>query len=190
MNSLKSSTILGICFVLITGTLFHFVYEWTGESYIIGFFVPVNESTWEHMKLIFFPMLLYSFYMNRKLQKSFPCTCSSLMAGILGGTASIPIIFYTYTGILGYHTLVLDILTFVASVLIAFITTYRLAKSCKAHKYRFFLSGSIILLTLCFFIFTYNPPDIGLFLIPNQKILSCLPLPPSAVFSAIPVSSP
>ena len=29
MNSLKSSTILGICFVLITGTLSHFVYEWT-----------------------------------------------------------------------------------------------------------------------------------------------------------------
>lgn len=163
MNSLKSFTILGICFVLITGTLSHFVYEWTGKSFFVGFFVPVNESIWEHAKLIFFPMLLFAFFMKWKLQDSYPCIGTSLMAGILTGTASIPVIFYTYTGILGYHTLVLDLLTFVASVLIAFITTYRLAKSCKAQKYRFFLLGAVILLTLCFFVFTYAPPDIGLF---------------------------
>ncbi len=163
MNSLKSSTILGICFVLIIGTLSHFVYEWTGESYITGFFFPVNESTWEHMKLIFFPMLLYSFYMKWKLQDSYPYIGAPLMAGILAGTVSIPIIYYTYTGILGYHTLVLDILTFVAAVLIAFTATYRLTKSCKAQKYRFILLGTVIFLMLCFFVFTYAPPDIGLF---------------------------
>lgn len=85
------------------------------------------------------------------------------MAGILAGTVSIPIIYYTYTGILGYHTLVLDILTFVAAVLIAFTATYRLTKSCKAQKYRFILLGTVIFLMLCFFVFTYAPPDIGLF---------------------------
>ena len=163
MNSLKSSTILGICFVLITGTLSHFVYEWTGQSYFVGFIVPVNESTWEHMKLIFFPMLLFAFFMKWKLQDSFPCIGTSLMAGILAGTASIPIIYYTYTGILGHHTLVFDILTFVAAVLIAFTATFRLTKSCNAQKYRFLLFGAVIFLMLCFFMFTYAPPDIGLF---------------------------
>lgn len=163
MNSLKSSTILGICFVLITGTLSHFVYEWTGEFYFAGFFVPVNESVWEHAKLIFFPMFLFAFFIKWKLQDSYPCIGASHLAGILAGTTSIPIIFYTYTGILGYHTLVLDLLTFVAAVLIAFTATYRLAKSCKAQKYRFFLFGAVIFLMLCFFVFTYTPPDIGLF---------------------------
>lgn len=163
MNFLKSTTILGICFVIITGSLFHFVYEWTGESFIAGFFVPINESTWEHMKLIFFPMLLFAFFTKRKLQDNYPCIGVSLLAGILIGTVSIPIIFYTYTGILGFHTMVLDILTFVTTVLIAFTATYRLTKSCKAQEYKSILLGAVILLMICFFVFTYAPPDIGLF---------------------------
>ena len=55
MNPLKSNIIKGILFVSIAGTLAHFVYEWSNNNYILGFFFPVNESTWEHMKLFFFP---------------------------------------------------------------------------------------------------------------------------------------
>lgn len=71
-NNLKSNTFWGIIFVLITGTIAHFVYEWSDNSFIIGLFFPVNESTWEHMKLCFFPMLLYSLYMNKKERRSIP----------------------------------------------------------------------------------------------------------------------
>lgn len=59
--------------------------------------------------------------------------------------------------------MVLDILTFVATVLIAFTATYQLTKSCKAQEYKSILLGAVILLMLCFFVFTYAPPDIGLF---------------------------
>ena len=59
MKQLKAYTIVGFFFVLILGTLFHFLYEWTNQCYIVGFFAPVSESVWEHMKLLFFPMLLY-----------------------------------------------------------------------------------------------------------------------------------
>ena len=60
MKELKSYTIAGIFFVLILGCLSHFFYEWSSNNFIVGLFAPVSESTWEHMKLIFFPMLLYS----------------------------------------------------------------------------------------------------------------------------------
>ena len=53
------STIIGTIFVSAAGTLLHFVYGWTGNHFIVGLFAPVNESTWEHMKLLYFPMLLY-----------------------------------------------------------------------------------------------------------------------------------
>ena len=51
-------TIIGILFVAIFGTLLHFMYEWSGHKRFVSIFAAVNESTWEHLKLVFFPMLL------------------------------------------------------------------------------------------------------------------------------------
>ncbi|MFQ9054171.1 MAG: DUF6512 family protein [Oscillospiraceae bacterium] len=47
--------VLGLIFVLAAGNLLHFVYEWCGESPIAGGLASVNESTWEHMKLLTTP---------------------------------------------------------------------------------------------------------------------------------------
>lgn len=42
------------------GTLLHFVYEWSGSSRLVGFFAAVNERTWEHLKLVFLPVFLFT----------------------------------------------------------------------------------------------------------------------------------
>lgn len=55
MKKLKCCTIIGIIFVLVLGTIFHFLYEWTENNFVVGLFAPINESVWEHMKLVFFP---------------------------------------------------------------------------------------------------------------------------------------
>ena len=52
--------ITGIIFTFLAGTLLHFAYEWSGTNFWVGLFAPVSESIWEHMKLLFFPMLIYS----------------------------------------------------------------------------------------------------------------------------------
>lgn len=157
MKSLKIRIITGIIFVLVTGTLAHFLYEWTDRNFLVSLFVPVNESTWEHMKLVFFPMLLYSFFLNRSLGKNYPCIASAAAFGLLAGTFLIPVLFYTYTGILGYHTFPLDLATFAGSVLMAFYAVYRLTLSCAVKKYQPLLYGLVFLLTLCFFWFTWFP---------------------------------
>lgn len=167
MNQLKRLTLIGIIFVIISGTIWHFVYKWSGGSIIAGLFFPVNESTWEHMKLCFFPMLLYSFYMNRKLKKTCPCITSSLLAGILSGTFSMPIIFYTYTGILGQHYLILDMIVFTASILIAFYTIYSFTLSCRLKNRQNILILLTAALGVCFLLFTYFPPNIGIFANPT-----------------------
>lgn len=123
MNPLKRFTLIGIIFVLVTGSLAHFVYDWSLQNFIIGFFFPVSESTWEHMKLIFFPMLLYGLFLYSRLKEDYPCLASALPAGILSGTFLIPVLFYTYSGILGKNYMALDITTFVIAVLVAFIRT-------------------------------------------------------------------
>lgn len=162
-KTLKRNCIIGTLFVIITGTLAHFVYDWSGQNYIAGLFFPVSESTWEHMKLCFFPMLLYSLYMNRTLKDTNPCITSALPAGILAGTFAIPVLFYAYTGILGRNFLPLDIGVFVISVLLAFLAVYKLTLSCKAGRFTAVLRLAVAVLGLCFLWFTYHPPGIGIF---------------------------
>ena len=50
----------GFGFTSLFGTLLHFLYEWTGKNNFTALFSGVNESTWEHMKLLFFPLLIFS----------------------------------------------------------------------------------------------------------------------------------
>ena len=54
----KNYQILSIIFVCITGTLLHFTYEFFNENIFVAVFSAVNESVWEHLKLLFFPMLV------------------------------------------------------------------------------------------------------------------------------------
>ena len=58
MNKIKirNYKIFNTIFVFALGTLLHFVYDWSWQNQIIGAFSAVNESTWEHLKLIFFPI--------------------------------------------------------------------------------------------------------------------------------------
>ena len=166
MKRLKCYIILGTIFVIITGTLFHFVYEWSGYNYVLGFFFPVNESTWEHMKLIFIPMLLYYFFIQQKLEKEYPCVTSAYLSGILVGTFLIPVLFYTYSGILGHNYPILDIAAFVASVILAFIFIYQKTLSCKMQSYSFLLYICVLIVAGCFIVFTYSAPGIALFVEP------------------------
>ena len=168
MNKLKRYTIIGIIFVLIIGSISHFIYEWSGNNTLVGFLFPINESVWEHMKLVFFPMLLYSFYMIYKLEPDYPCITSTAMFGVLLGTFLIPILFYTYSGILGYTTRFFDIGTFVVSVLLSFWVIYKLTQSCKLASYEALFKTLVLVMAILFFLFTYQPPDIGIFAKPVE----------------------
>lgn len=163
MKKLKQFTIAGIIFVIITGSLAHFFYDWTGENHIIGFFTPVNESIWEHMKLLFFPMLIYALFLISVFGKTYPGIIPSLCLGILAGTLFIPVFYYTYTYILGKDIFVLDITAFILSILTAFWISYRLSSSPVLKQYTFILISLVCILFVCFVVFTYHPPAASLF---------------------------
>lgn len=163
MNQLKRYLIIGTIFVIVLGTLSHFFYEWSNNNFVVGFFSPVNESTWEHMKLVFFPMLLFSLIAKYRLKSIYPCITSSLLFGILLGTFLIPIFFYTYTGILGYNVLVLDLITFILAVICSFSSVYRLTLSCRMQNHTTILFIAVCVVFVCFILFTVYPPSIALF---------------------------
>ena len=132
---LKRFCFLGALFVIVLGSLAHFFYDWSGNNILIGLFAPVNESTWEHMKLVFFPMLIFSIFSYFKLKEAYPCILSALLSGILIGTFLIPVVFYTYSGILGMNKFLGDIATFIFAVVVSFISIYKSAQTCRFQNF-------------------------------------------------------
>lgn len=163
MKYLKRYTMIGIIFVLIMGTLAHFLYDWSKNNHIVGFFTPVNESIWEHIKLLFFPMLIYSLIIIFKFKEAYPCIISSLCFGILTGTLLIPVLFYGYTSISGKDIFILDIGIFILSIIIAFWLSYKLTLSRRLEPYTFLLCCLVLGLFICFILFTYRPPKTQIF---------------------------
>lgn len=163
MKHLKKYTVIGIFFVLTVGTLAHFLYDWTGNNRVVGLFTPINESIWEHMKLLFFPMLIYSVIMISKFRKIYPCITSALCFGILAGAFLIPLFYYAYTYFFGKSVFILDIGIFILSIIIAFWLSYKLTLSCRLESYTSILCILMCILFICFLYFTYHPPDAVIF---------------------------
>ena len=154
---------LGFAVTSLGGTLLHFLYDWLGEAVWVAPFSGVNESTWEHMKLLFWPMLLFaiveSFFFRDRAD--FPCV---KLRGILLGIGLIPILFYTYNGVIGRSPDWLNIALFFICAAIAYIYETRLFRaeslSCKSPKLAIVALAAVALL---FVVFTFLTPEIGIF---------------------------
>ncbi len=153
----------GFAVASIGGTLLHFLYEWTGKNAFAALISGVNESTWEHMKLLFFPLFIFavvqSFFF--KDEQSFWCV---KLIGTLLGLLTIPVLFYTYNGVFGRSPDWLNIAIFFISAAMTFYVENRLFKSekikCKQPLIPFIIFAVIALL---FIAFTFLPPKIPLF---------------------------
>lgn len=169
MSKIKKITVGGIVFTVIIGTLLHFVFEWSGNNPAVGVIGAVNESTWEHLKLLFYPMIFYSVFEYLSLSKETENFIPAKVVSILSGMFIIVASFYTYTGILGKNFMVLDIGTFILGTVGAYIIGYKIMKSDRFTSKESKITGVAILLLifLAFAVFTFNPPKIGLFLDPS-----------------------
>ena len=100
MKKIRNFQIISVIFVWIVGTLLHFTHDWFPNSTIFTIISAVNESTWEHLKLVFFPMLFMTVigYFYNKDVKNF---LYAKLVSILTAMSFIVVFFYTYTGIIG-----------------------------------------------------------------------------------------
>ena len=169
MNSLRRFCIIGAIVTIILGVISHFVYEWSGNNFLVGLFFPVNESTWEHMKLLFFPMLAYGLIGGKKIEEQYPCIYNAMFTGIFVGLAAIPVLFYSYTGILGFNVDWLNIVVYIISVLAAYYVVYRVANKKCREKDSKLLRYLMYALIVAFMVFTVYPPAVGLFAEPIQE---------------------
>ena len=148
------------------GTILHFLYDWLGGKEWIAPFSGVNESTWEHMKLLFWPMFIFAIVQGRFFGERRDFWCVKLR-GMIVGLVLIPIIFYTYNGAIGKSPDWLNIAIFFISAAAAYIYEARLFKServkCRAPWLAF---APLAAIGLLFVIFTFRTPELGIFLDP------------------------
>lgn len=161
-KSILKFQIFSTIFTMILGTLLHFTFEWSNYNSFIALFSAVNESTWEHLKLLFFPMLLATIIGYFFIGKNIPNFICAKLIGILTAISFTIIFFYTYTGIIGNNFAFIDISIFFVAVLLGEYVTYKFLLSDFSCNKK--ISILILALLLIFFtVFTYIPPKIGLF---------------------------
>ena len=165
-NLLKKWQIYSVIFSIILGSLFHFSFNLFNHNLFIASFSAVNESTWEHLKLVFFPLLITTIIGYFYIGKNYTNFLFSQTIGILTSISFIIIFFYTYTGILGFNIPIINILSFILSIILGEFISYKLLlKNIKINnKIKNIFLIIIFLLFFSFIIFTYFPPNINLFI--------------------------
>ena len=151
----------GLTFTAVLGTLLHFLFSWT-DLLLFAPIAAVNESTFEHMKILFFPMLIFAVIQSRFYKESGFWQVKTV--GIILGTLLIPFLFYFYNGAFGKSPDWINIFIFFLAAGIAYAVEYFLFKS------DFFIGKSPVLpivvlsvIAIAFIAFTFFPPKLPLF---------------------------
>lgn len=156
--------IIGLIFSLFLSFLLHYFYEWTNYNQFITWFSPINESVWEHGKLLFYPYFIFSiielFLIQNINYKAF------ITAKTIPLIFCIPImiaLYYTYSGVLGANIDWLNIAIAVGIIILMFAfsySSYRLGWWLDAYQA---LAVIVIGILIMLIVFTYYPIAIPLF---------------------------
>lgn len=158
-----------IIIISLIGTISHFLYDITNHNKIVGLFVSVNESVWEHIKIALTPSILYSLYdgfiYGSNSNYFFAKLVSLLLIIII-----IPLIFYTYRLFSKKTILLLDILLFYISIIISRFSFYYILNLSPSTFISQYISCVLLFILFgCYLLLTLLPLELELFKDPNNN---------------------
>ena len=159
MNKVQRWEIIGTIFIIGFGTTLHFWFEWTGYWRPIALIAAVNESTWEHFKMAFWPGLLFALIEYPFLKEETNNFFAAKFAGLFAMPVITSILFYGYTSMTGNHLLWVDVIIFILSViggqLISLMILTKTEKK-KLSTQNFAITG-LVIMVLAFSLLSYYP---------------------------------
>ena len=163
---------VGLLVVLAAGNLLHFIYDWTGQSPIAAPLAAVNESTWEHMKLLFVPFFLFTMLQFIVFAEPLRSFFAAKAASILLGLLAIPVLFYSLGGMFGKTPDWVNIAIFFLADALLYFMSFRLLTRGALRGGAWQLAGFLLLwaLAFAFVFFTYRPIRLPLWQDPTNGL--------------------
>lgn len=168
---MKKIKIIGVFVIMGLSVLSHFMYEWF-NNFVFSILFPVNESIWEHMKLLATPVLIYSFieyFIYRKKGIRFNNFSLSYGISIIIGIVSYLIIYLPIDHFFGYNMIVSIALLFFDYVLISYIS-YSILNTRKIKYSNIIGTLLIVFIYFIFYYLTYYPVHSYIFYDTKDKV--------------------
>ena len=154
---------LGFGWTIAVGSLLHFTFEWSQGSLLVGLFSAVNESVWEHLKLLFVPATVWAAFRYRWRVGEWVGASAIEGPALLSGLFLISGGYYLYRLLLP-NAFVLDLLLFVGAAACTHFGSL-LARRFVSDRQAWQLSAALIMLVVfgAFALATLMPPHLPIF---------------------------
>lgn len=168
-DAIKKALLWGIPLIFIVGSIFHFLFDITSGNIIFAVIFPTNESIFSHLKLTYFPVLIYFFIAyivlhNEDDINASKWTISAAMA-VFVGIAFVTSAYYIATAAFNIYSLIVDISIFFVSVVLGQLMAIHVYKHSSGGKLKLALAIIFLIVVLVmFYLFTVNPPNLPLFI--------------------------
>lgn len=164
-RQLSKWELVGFVFVGVVGTLLHFAYGWFGGSRLVAGFAGVNNSTWEHMKLLFLPYFVFTMVQYPSFAEPYRNYFAVKAAAGLAGILLIPLLHYTVAGMFGAPPAWLNMAIFFLADAVMYLLSCYLLNAFLFRGPLWQLLGFVLLWAplFAFVYFTYRPPYLPLF---------------------------
>lgn len=147
---------------VLAGAALHFLYGlW--PNILTALVSPVNESVWEHLKLLYWPFLAASFVLARDAPERRTRWCA-LLRGLLFAPALLLGLYYPLTAGFGLHGLWVDVSLYVLAMAGGFFLAYRRQTKPVSQAACGLLVITAGMLGAALALFTFAPPEVPIFL--------------------------
>jgi hypothetical protein len=160
--------ITGAVIISFFGSFLHFAFALFGEWPPVAIIAAVNESVWEHLKLAFWPALIYALIEWLFFQRKIKDFWTAKIYGILAMPVIITSFFYGYKTLIGHNILWVDISLFVFAVFAGQMFSYRLLlRQSFSAGIKILAMILLVFMVTAFSLFTFFPPHCPLFCDPQ-----------------------
>ena len=162
--TLKKIKILDIFLIFGFCYLVHYLYMWLPNT-LFSIFFPVNQSLWEHMKMLFTSILIVSFIDYIIFKKWHITNTNFSTNAFLSSSLSVPIflfLHFVFDKQLGYH-IIINIIILIFVIILSQIISYYVLQN-KFLKHLGYISLiSIVVIYIVLGLLTYYPPKNDVF---------------------------
>ena len=168
--SLKKSRIIACIGSIILSFIFHFAYEML-PNFLFSIFFPVNESVWEHMKILYSSIVFYGI-IDYFLSKKYNVHYNNFFMNIFACAFSSVIIYLAIFLPLYYsigESMFISIGVMILTFIIVYVLSYFILRS-QDIDYKCVWIILIVLGYVVFTYLTYNPIKTQLFFDTHHEI--------------------